>query len=175
MGLFGESHQEKTELEIIKIQAETIDRLVRERHPVHPVRLVLTRFISNSKYQIMSLTIAANQQVAGTLGLVDQVTSAAVTGTFTGTGAISDTPAAFTANVDASGNVNVVAVAAGSGNLTVNTTASYTDSTGAAQNAPLSTVIPVTISAVVTADAVSLVVNFGNPTAAPAPVATPAS
>jgi hypothetical protein len=169
MGLFGESNQEKEEFSIINRLLGIIENLTGNKP--HPVKLVLLTKINNSKFQIMALSIAANQQVAGTLGLVDQVTSAAVTGTFAGTSAVSDTPAAFTANVDASGNVNVVAVAAGTGNLTVTTTAAYTDSTNTPQTASLSVVIPVAITAVVVADAVSLVVNFGTPTAAP--IATP--
>lgn len=131
----------------------------------HAVRLVLTSIISNSKYQIMSLTIASNQKSLGTLGLVDAVTNAAVTGTFTGVGATSDTPAAFTASVDADNDVVVTGVAAGAGNLNVTATAAYTDSTGAAQSKPLTVTIPVTIIGVVVADQVNLVVNFGNPTA----------
>lgn len=161
--MFG-NERTKEELDIIKIQAETIHHLTHSGP--HKVRLVLTQTsINNSKFIIMSLTLAANQKVLGTLGLVDQVTGAAVTGGFSGTGAVSDTPAAFTTSIDASGNVIVTAVAAGSGNVTATTTAAYTDSTGAAQSALLTVVVPITVTAVVTADAVSLVLNFGTPMA----------
>ena len=127
----------------------------------------------------MSLTLAANQAVTGTLGLVDSVTGQPVSAIFTAENFSSDTPAVFTAVQDTTNpnQVDVTAVAAGSGNLLVAATAAYTDSTGAAQTKPLPLSIPVTITAVVTADAVALVVNFGAPTTqTPAtPPATPAS
>ena len=175
MDLFG--HHESTELEIIKIQAETIDRLTREHCEPHKVSLVLNLYQSHSKsiFRIMALSLASNQLVIGTLGLVDQTNPATVvTGTFTGTTATSDTPAAFTALVDASGNVDVTGVAAGTGNLSVTTTAAYTDSTGTAQSVSLTTSVPVTVTAVVTADQVALTVTFGSPTAQPV-ATTPAS
>lgn len=148
-----------------------------EKHEGNRVHLILKQTINHSTYQIMALSIASNQLVLGMLGLVDAVTSAAVTGTFTSVGAVSDTPAAFTASVDADNDIVVTGVAAGAGNVTVTATAAYTDSTGTAQSQALTVVIPVTITAVVTADAVNLVVTFGNPTAAPVttPPATPAS
>lgn len=134
--------------------------------PQHKVRLVLNlKHKSPSILQIMALSIASNQKVLGTLGLVDQITSAPVTGTFSGTGAISDNAAAFTASVDADGDVVVTGVAAGTGNLVVTSTAAFTDSTGTAQSQSLSVTIGVTITAIVTADAVALTVTFGNPTA----------
>lgn len=173
MSIFGESQAEKDEFKIIYRLLENESRLLKiveellphESHK-HKVRLVLNQKLNNNSiFQIMALTLVSNQQVAGTLGLVDQVTNLPVSGTFAGTSAASDTAAAFTASVDASGSVVVAGVAAGTGNLSVSTTATYTDSTGAAQTAPLAVTIPVTITAVVTADAVSLVVNFGTPTA----------
>jgi hypothetical protein len=128
------------------------------------VRLVLTQTINKSIFQIMSLTIASNQKSLGTLVLVDEVTSQPVTGSFTGTTATSDSDS-FTASVDSNGNVVVAGVLAGNGNVTVATTATYTDSTNTAQTQTLTVVVPVIITAVVTADAVGLEVNFGVPQA----------
>lgn len=168
MGLFGDSHSEKELIETVQIQAQTIANLTKKCEP-HKVSLVLyLNNKQNSILRIMALSLASNQLVIGTLGLVDSTNPATVvTGTFTGTTATSDTPAAFTALVDASGNVDVTGVAAGTGNLTVVSTAAYTDSTGAAQSASLTVVIPVTVTAVTVADSVALVVNFGAPTTHP--------
>ena len=173
MTLFGKDHSEE-ELNIIEHQAREISKLTDllgrlipiPKPAAHGVHLVLKQKLNNNSIvSIMSLSLASNQKSLGTLGLVDQVTQAAVTGTFTGSTATSDTPAAFTATSDDSGNIVVTAVAVGSGNLNVATTAAYTDSTGAAQSVPLTAVVPVSVTAVVTADAVSLVVNFGAPVA----------
>lgn len=147
---------------------EIINKLVPGGNQPHKVRLILTSNIQNSIFQIMALSIAANQETVGALGLLDIVTNAPVTGTFAGTTASSDTPAAFTAAVDENGNVDVVAVAAGTGNVIVNTNATFTDSTGAQQTQSLSVSIPVTITAVVTADGVALTVAFGIPVTQPA-------
>lgn len=174
---FGESSAQKEDEKIIDRLLGIIENL--SSCKAHPVRLVLTKTINNSKFSIMSLTLAANQAVTGTLGLVDSVTGLAVTATFTAETFSSDTPAAFAAVQDTTNpnQVDVTAVAAGSGNLLVAATAAYTDSTGAAQTKPLTLSIPVTITAIVTADAVALVVNFGAPTTqTPAtPPVTPAS
>lgn len=132
----------------------------------HRVHLVLNLNTQNkSILQIMALSLAANQKVLGTPGLVDQVTNLPVTGSFAGTVAASDNPAAFTASVNAGGDIEVVGVAAGAGNVGVTTNATYTDSLGASQTKSLSVTVAVTITAVVTADQVNLVVTFGTPTA----------
>lgn len=132
----------------------------------HGVRLVLTQFNNTFKFQIMSVSLAANQKVAATFGLVDQVTNAPVTGSFTNQSGVSDNTAVATVSVDASGNLIVTAVAAGTCNVTGSALAAYTDSTGAAQSKQLSTQpIGVTVTAVVTADAVNLILTFGNATA----------
>jgi hypothetical protein len=138
-----------------------------KHHPKHrhPVELVLTTIVNNFKIRIMAVSIASNQQVAGQLSLVDQVTGANVSATFTNVTAVSDTPAAATASVDSSNNVDVVGVAPGTGNVTVTALTAYTDSTGAPQSTTETFVVPFTITAVTTADAVSLVVTFGAPTA----------
>lgn len=147
----------------------------RRRKPKHhPHRLAILKSINNSIFELMNLTIASNQNEAGILGLVDEVTNQPVTGTFTGVTASSDTPAAATVAVDADNDINVTAVAAGSGNITVTALCAFTDSTGAAQAETLTATIPFTITEVVTADAVALVVNFGNPTAQTAPATPPA-
>jgi hypothetical protein len=173
MNLFGQSATEKEDDSIINRLLGIIENLTCKAHPVH---LVLTTIINKSKFSIMSLSLAANQAVTGLLGLVDSVTGAAVTATFTAENFSSDTPAAFTAVQDTTNpnQVDVTAVAAGSGNILVAATAAYTDSTGTAQTKPLTVSIPVTITAVVTADAVGLTVTFGAPTTQPAAVAAKA-
>lgn len=163
MGLFD--GKEKQELEIIKDLVHIVDRLTREKHTPNRVHLTLNIKSPNQILQIMALSIASNQKVLGTLALVDAVTNGAVTGSFSAVSATSDTAAAFTASVDADNDVVVTGIAAGSGVLTVVATAAFTDSTGVSQTQSLSVGIPVTITAVVTADQVNLVVNFGNPTA----------
>jgi hypothetical protein len=169
MSLLGASHMEKTELEIIKLQAEVIERLTRKDHEPHKVRLILTRNINNSIYQIMNANLAANQQQAFTFALQDTTNPAVTpTGTFTNGAVVSDTPGVATGNVDASGNVNFVAVAPGTANLTASALAAYTDSLGNAQSSQLSTdPVLVTVTAVVTADGVKLVLIPGPITTQP--------
>jgi hypothetical protein len=132
----------------------------------HAVHLVLKSNINNSTYLLMAQTLAANQKVAAQFGLVDQTTLLPVTGSFSGQSGTSDNTAVATVSVDSNGNLVVTAVAAGSCNVVGSATAAYTDSTGASQSKALSTQpIAVTVTAVVVADQVSLVLNFGNPTA----------
>lgn len=142
----------------------------------HPMRLVLTKSINNSIFQLMNAALAANQQQVFQFGLTDIVNPATVvTGTYTNGAVVSDTPGVCTGSVDSSGNVNFVAVAPGTANLVASALASYTDSTGAPQSQQLSTdPIPVTVTAVVTADGVKLVLVPGAITqqAAPAAAAT---
>jgi hypothetical protein len=153
---------ERELIEIIEKQLDLIIFLiVPKKKSVH---LVLTTNINNSKFIIMSLSIASNQTTLGTVALLDSVTQQPVTATFTNIAASSDDDAAFTTSLDASNNVVITGVAEGTGNLTVSATASYTDSNGNPQTADLSVVISVTITAVVTADAVELTVNFAPPT-----------
>lgn len=171
MGLFGESHFEKTELEIIRLQAETIERLTRQTHKPHRFRLILTKNINNSIYQLMNATLAANQQQAFTFALQD-TNNPAVTpsGTFTNGTVASDNAAVATGNVDASGNVNFFAVAAGTANLTASALAAFTDSLGNVQSQQLSTdPIAVTVTSVVTADGVKLILVPGAITLQPTP------
>lgn len=155
----------KQKCEIVIIENEII---IVEGHHFHKHRyhLVLTTIINNqTKLQIMpSLTLVSNQQIVGTLSLIDSVNNNPVTSTFANVTASSDTVAAFTASVDGSGNVVVVGIAAGTGVLSVGADASYTDSTGTAQTKNVTTKIDLTISAVIQADAVTLVVTFGTAT-----------
>ena len=164
MGFFDNKEREREDwdiierlLYIIETQAATIRNCCCK---AHKVKLIL---INNKTNLPMATTLASNQAVIGTLSLVDQVTGLPVTGTFTGTTAVSDTPAVATATVNADGTVTVSGVSAGIANVTVSTTAAYTDSTGAAQSAPLTFAVAITVTAVIVADAVTLVVTFGAP------------
>lgn len=164
MGLFGESSEEKQKDALITRLLDIIESSVTCKP--HTVHLVLNQSNNTFKFQIMSVSLAANQKVAAQFGLVDAVTNLPVTGTFTGQSGTSDNSAVATASVDSNGNLVVTAVAAGSCNVTGSATAAYTDSTGAAQSKALSTQpVAVTVTAVVTADQVNLVLTFGNPTA----------
>lgn len=153
------------ELDIIKELVHIVNRLTIEKHHPHKVHLILTLTNNKSILQIMSLSIVSNQAVKGSLGLLDSVNNSPVSGTFANTGASSDNTAAFTTSIDADGNVVVTGVAEGSGNLNVNTNATFTDSLGNSQTQTLTAVIPVTITKIVTADAVVLTILFGTPTA----------
>ena len=112
-----------------------------------------------------NLTLAANQLAPIVPGVIDQVTLQPVSATFTGQSYTSDTPAVAT--VDANGNL--VGVSAGSFNLAASVVATFTDSTGKQQTQTLTGTFPGIVSAVVTADAVSLVITLGAPTTQPAP------
>lgn len=154
--------RQKEQCEVIVIN-ENIIEVDGERFHRNRYRLIYKFNINNSKFSAMSLTIVANQLVSGTLGLLDTVTNNPVTSSFANSVATSDTPGAFTAAIDGAGNVVVTGVAAGAGTLTVSADCSYVDSTGANQTKNLSTTIDVTISEVITADSVQLVVSFGAP------------
>lgn len=110
----------------------------------------------------MSLTLPSNQKAPITVGLVDSTTLQLVTAAFVGTTNTSDNGAIFT--VDADGNL--VGVAAGTANLLTSSTVTYTDSnTQQPVTATLSITTVVTISAVISAESVSLVVSLGTPVA----------
>lgn len=182
MGLFDHNLEEA-----VKIQAKTIEslthtneRLEREKSHLekalhhclchkkaHPVRLALLLTISSnpSKLEIMALTLASNQKVVGSLSLIDSVTNTDVPATFAGTTATSDNEAVAKAEVQADGTVLVTGVSAGSCNVTVASNASFNDSLGNPATGAVNTLIGVTITAVQTADGVSLVVTFGAPQA----------
>jgi hypothetical protein len=146
-------------LSIIDTQAETIRRCCCK----HKVKLLL---IDTKTQNPMSTTsFATNQKVIGTLSLVDQVTGLPVTASFTGTAAAVDNLSVAAAVVNADGTVTISGVSAGTVNVTVTTTAAYTDSTGTAQSVPLTLAVAVTVTAVVVADTVSLVITFSTPIA----------
>jgi len=126
----------------------------------NPVRLYLSIINKKTKFLIMSVEIQSNQLVVGTLSLIDSVTSAPVAATFSGTTAVSDNPAAATASVNADGTVTITGVAAGGCNVTISSTASFTNSLGTASSGSVSTIVAVTIDAIQTADGVTLVVTF---------------
>lgn len=159
--------------EIIGTQAETIGRLTRmideehhhRKHHNKPI-LVLTLIINKQTFIMadIKLTLGATQK-DGVFALLDTVTGAILTGvTFskTSVGANSN-PAAATFAIDINdptGNsVLPTPLAAGSGTIGFAATASYTDSTGAAQ-----TDVPFTIvknfSVVLGADGVTLDILF---------------
>lgn len=162
MGLFGDSATEKSLIETVNIQAQTIANLLSEKCKPHKVRLALTTIINRSKFEIMALTLNANQKSQGTLGLQDTVTGLPVVATFTSVTATPDNPAFFTATVNPDNTITVTGVSAGAGNLTVSASAAYTDSTGAAQTQTLSVSVGVTV-AQATADKVALTITFGTP------------
>lgn len=131
-----------------------------EKH--QKVRLVIFQSFNNKNYIAMSLTLPSNQKAPITVGLVDSTTLQLVTATFVGTTNTSDNGAIFA--VDADGNL--VGVTAGTANLLTSSTATYTDSnTQQLVTQTLSLTTPVTITAVVTAESVSLVVSLGTPVA----------
>lgn len=130
--------------------------------PKHKVRLVIFQSFNNKNYIAMSLTLPSNQKAPIIVGLVDATTLLPVTATFAGTSNSSDNTDIFTVDTDG----NLVGVAAGSANLNTTSIATYTDSNtqqSVTQTLTIST--PVTISAVVTAEQVQLVVSLGTPIA----------
>jgi hypothetical protein len=131
----------------------------------HRVILILTTIINNSKFSIMELTLVSNQKSSGALALLDTVTNQAVPASFSNTAASSDNTASFNASVAADGTIDVVGVAAGSGNLTVSTTVNFTDSLGVAQSESKSVSVGITVTAVQVANAVSLEISFSAPVA----------
>lgn len=158
--------QEEENRRLVKI----IDNLSSPHPHRHGVKLILTKKINNSIYQIMNANLAANQQQAFSFALQD-ITNPAITpsGTFTDGSVVSDNSAVATGNVDANGNVNFVAVGPGVANLTASALAAFTDSTGTPQSQQLSTdPVVVTVTAVVTADGVKLVLTPGAITTQPA-------
>lgn len=163
----------KTNRELVEENARltsVIGSLIGDQPEPNKVRLILISNNTKSILRIMALSIAANQGASGVLSLLDDVTQQPVTATFANTSAVSDTPSVLVASIDANGNVVATGVSAGAGNLTVSTTATYTNSLGNQVVSQEQTVIPFTVTAVVTADQVSLVVTFGAPVTQPASV-----
>jgi cell fate (sporulation/competence/biofilm development) regulator YmcA (YheA/YmcA/DUF963 family) len=172
MGLFDFGKHDRRELERLLEEAilenqrltKIIDKLINpQKHSVH---LVLTQNINQTKSILMALTLATNQTSTGTLGLIDSVTQQPVTATFDTQTYVSSDVTIFTAAAGTDPNTVVITpVAAGSATLNVSANASYTDSAGNAQVSPETASVSVTVTAVVTADAVTLVVNFSTPAA----------
>jgi hypothetical protein len=162
MGLFGDSQSEKSLIETVNIQAQTIANLLSEKCKAHKVRLSINQIINKSIYQLMALTFNVGQKSQGTLGLTDTVTNQPVQATFASVTATPDNASVFTAVVNADNSITATAVAPGSANLNVSASVSYTDSTGTAQTVTLTVSIPVTV-AQLTADSVALTLTFGTP------------
>lgn len=165
MGLFD--GKERHELERLLEQAlcdiskltEIISRLTQNNEHV---KMVL--FKNNTqKSIIMSFApLPANQKAPIVIGLVDATSLQPVTATSANETEVSDSPAVAT--VDASNNL--VGVAAGSGNLTSTADWTYTDAnTQLPVTVTLSIVTPFTVTAVVVAEAVQMVVSLGTPVA----------
>lgn len=165
MGLFD--GKERHELEKILEQAlsdiskltEIIARLTTNKEHI---KMVLFKN-KNQKTIIMSFApLPANQKAPIVIGLVDATTLQPVTATSANETEVSDSPTVAT--VDASNNL--VGVSAGSGNLTSTADWTYTDSnTGQPVTATLSIITPFTVTAIVTAEAVQMVVSLGTPVA----------
>lgn len=165
---------------LIRENGKLIDENIRLSHIVeapHPTRLAIIKIINNSKFEIMALTLplAANQSDLGSFALIDNVNNQPVTGTFASPTASSDNEAVATASFDANGNPQAVAVAAGTANLTYNASATYTNSLGVVVTEQKTVVYAVTITAVVTADGTTLVINWAPPTTQQAPPPPPLS
>ena len=155
---------------ILNKQLEIIDRLTREReHPKHQrVEQVLYFIFNNNKYIITMLSIASNQSAPIVLGLIDSDTRLPVTATFTGETETSDNT--DVATIDPV--LGLVAVktntTGGSGNLTSVATWTYTDSkTLLPVTVQKTTVTPFTVTPVITAENVEMVVTLGTPVTQP--------
>lgn len=124
--------------------------------------MVLFNYCKQNKFIVMSLTLVSNQKAQIIIGLVDATTLNPVTATSSGETEVIDNLAVAT--VDASNNV--VGVAAGTCNLTSTATWTYTDAnTGQPVTTTLSVVTPITVTAVIVAETVNMVVTFGTPVA----------
>lgn len=106
--------------------------------------------------------LPANQKAPIIIGLVDADTLQPITATSANETEVSDTPSVAT--IDASNNL--VGVSAGSGNLTSTADWTYTDSnTQLPVTVTQSVVTPFSVTAVVTAEKVQMVVSLGTPVA----------
>jgi hypothetical protein len=149
--------------------ARIVELLVKEKTPQPHAhyRLILTTIINKSKYQVMNTTFAENQQQAFAFGLEDTTDpSKSPTGTYSNGSVASDDETVATGNVDGNGQVNFVAAGPGTTKLKASALVSFTDSLGNPQTQQLTTEpIDVTVTAVVTADGVKLVLIPGAITA----------
>lgn len=132
----------------------------RHHHHKHfpKIRQVLTVFINNQTFIIMSLTVEQTLQAPIVLALVDAGTLAPITATKANEKEVSDNPAV--AAVDALGNLQ--GVAPGSFNLISDADWTYTDAnTGLLVTSHETTTTPGTVTAVVVAEKVLQVVSLG--------------
>jgi hypothetical protein len=167
MGLFHDNCKEcEAEVQWLKLlvqtQAQTILNL--SKGTPHKVNLVLINKLNNQRI-MATATLASNQKISAILSLVDVNTNLPVTGSFSGTTASVDNPAIGTATVNPDQSITFVALTAGTCNMTVNTNAAYTDSTNTPQTVPLTVAVSVTVTAVIVADQVALVITFSTPVA----------
>jgi hypothetical protein len=165
MGLFDSS--ERKELERLLEQAlcdiskltEIISRLTQNKESV---KMVLFKNKIQKSIIMSFAPLPANQKAPIVIGLVDANSLQPITATSANETEVSDSPSVAT--VDASNNL--VGVSAGSGNLTSTADWTYTDSnTGQPVTVTLSVVTPFTVTAVVTAESVQMVVSLGTPVA----------
>lgn len=170
MGLFDWSHHERNELEkLLEEEIQEVKRLtniIREltERNKHSYRLVLTKNINNSNFIIMSLSLAANQSSIGQLSIVDNTSGAVVAATFANVQANVSDATLFSAVVNSDNSITVSGVAAGSGTLSIQADASYTDgNTGLATTQTLTESVDVTVSAVISPEGVTLQVTFSTP------------
>lgn len=132
-----------------------------KKHP-HPVRMVHTITLNNTKIQIMAFDpLPVGNKAPIQVALQDvvtlQPTQDAVSSNVVN---VSDNPSA--ANIDADNNL--VAVAEGSGNVTTDADWTYTNSLGVTGQTTHQTVTtPFTVTAVQTANGVQMVVTLGTP------------
>jgi hypothetical protein len=159
MGLFT---FDKELLKIIRIQAESLSFFSRRKCPPNSVHLALTTIINNSKFSFMGIQLQANQKISGTLSLIDSVTQQPIPGAvFSNIKATSDNPAAFNGVVNPDQSVEVVAVAAGAGNIKIDADVNFKNSLGIDTTLPVTQTIAVDIVAVPVANGVALVITWG--------------
>lgn len=124
--MFGR-HRHKTELEIIKEQAEIIEQLVKYQH--RPI-FTLSIKIQNQFYIMSDISLVLGTPKDGLFTLIDNVTGKPITGVTYSNQALgtNTNPGAATFSLDASGtSVTGTPVAAGSGTLGISTSAAWTD------------------------------------------------
>ncbi len=162
----GRRTEETWERHIISKQLRIIDRLTEEHHHKkhQRVKQVLFTIFNNNKLITMALQLPSNQSAPIVLGLIDADTLLPITATFAGESETSDNPAAATIDP----TLGLVGVAPGTGNLTSVATWTYVDkNTGQNITKQLTTVTPFTITAVISAENVSMTVTLGTPVTQP--------
>lgn len=165
----GKRKHEKESKEIIIIEETFIiiegEPWYHHSHRKQKVQLILTTLINNFKLKIMSVQLASNQFAIGIPALIDSDTTNPISATFSNPSFSSTNESVFGVTQDASdpNSPRVTGVAAGTGQLNVNYTVSYTDgNTGQPVTQSLSLSIDVTVTEVA-GENVTLQVNFGAP------------